>query len=173
MPWEPKEREPTIDITIHLDKWVLLAANLEQGKAYLRLNFEILKDAGVLSKRLLVAPIFDPTDVLEVVIITDSNTLRGVMFYEYMDVRPAINILHDVVKEKSLANIAKHSSRKRPENTFIHPHPEPKEKDRDRIDLRRYWVSPDPIGNMREHDQHGLSDEQIGLATPEWLRKRR
>jgi hypothetical protein len=172
MPWEPKEREPKIDITIHLDKWVLLAGSMREGKDWLRVHF-VTEHMHVGNKRLIVAPVFDPTDCFEVIIVTSENELKGLQYYDFMDLRPPINILHDQILNKSLANLAKSNIRQRPQNTFIHPHPEPKEKDRDRIDLRRYWVSPDPIGDMREHDQHGLSDEQVGVATPEWLRRRR
>lgn len=172
MPFEPKHREAQV----HLNRLLVLADKISSGEAWIKRNFIVAKrqrfggrDAGWV----LVFPIFDPTDPLEVKIFT-SGSLYGENFYNYADIRSKLFIMQDEVKEHTLLSEVIRSLRIHPQGPrYQHPHPEPEGEERDRLDLRRRWIAPDPFPDPRVHDQHGAPDGPEWLVSPFRLRGRR
>lgn len=172
MPFEPRPRE----VRLHLDRWLVLGDNREQARKWLMRTFRIMslfRQSDVGDSWTVVSPWFDPVDVFEVRICTDDSSIYGQQFYNFVDIRSKLAVLHDSVKQISTLGMIKYQMRIHPDGPRAqHPHPEPEGEERDRLDLRRRWIAPDPFPDPRVHDQHGAPDGPEWLVSPLGLRRR-
>ena len=98
MPFEPKPRE----VRLHLDRWLVLGDNREQARKWLMRAFNIRsrsKRSEIGDSWTVVSPWFDPVDIFEARICTEESSIYGQQFYNFVDIRSKLAVLHDAARQ--------------------------------------------------------------------------